>query len=59
MARVEMMEMTDLMDDIEVHSREFIEEVFTYHLHGICSEEGIKQISVQSSRRENQKETIK
>ena len=41
-ARVEMLEANDLIEDHELMSKEFIQEVFSYHLHGICNERGLK-----------------
>lgn len=44
-ARVEMLDGNDIIEDHERLSKEFIQEVFIYHLHGICNEKGLKLIS--------------
>lgn len=42
MARAEMLYSSDIMSDDEVSNARFIDEVFKYHIHGICNERGIK-----------------
>lgn len=44
-ARVEMLEGNDIIKDHERFSKDFIQEVFIYHLHGICNEQGLKLIA--------------
>ncbi len=44
-ARIEMLEGNDIIEEHERLSKDFIQEVFIYHLHGICNEQGLKLIS--------------
>jgi len=46
-ARMEMLEGNDLIEAHERLSKEFIQEVFTYHLHGICNEQGLKLLTLE------------
>ena len=41
MARTEMMHSSDILEDDEFSTSNFIDEVFAYHIHGICNEEGL------------------
>lgn len=41
MARTEMMYTSDLLNHDEVSNAQFINEVFRYHIHGICNSKGI------------------
>jgi len=52
MARIEMMNNHDLIDEEESGSLAFIREIFIYHLHGICNEKG------RNFLRENMNEMI-
>jgi AcrR family transcriptional regulator len=45
MARIEMLESNDIIEEQESHSLEFMQEVFSYHLHGICNKNGLKILS--------------
>ena len=47
MARIEMLDGNDLIEDHERLSDDFIREVFIYHLHGICNEQGMKLITLE------------
>lgn len=50
MARVEMMSNQDLIEEEESGSLEFIREIFIYHLHGICNENGKKFLESQKDK---------
>jgi AcrR family transcriptional regulator len=41
MARTEMMHSSDIIDEDERSAKHFIDEIFKYHIHGICNEKGI------------------
>ena len=41
MVRVEMLHSSGIMDDTELSASSFIDEIFTYHIHGICNENGL------------------
>ncbi len=42
-----MLDGNDLIEEHERLSDDFIQEVFIYHLHGICNEQGLKLISLE------------
>jgi AcrR family transcriptional regulator len=42
MARIEMLDGNDIIDSMQALSPEFLQEIFFYHLHGICNEKGLK-----------------
>ncbi len=42
MAQTESMHTSGIVEDKDLTSSSFIDEVFTYHMHGICNEEGLK-----------------
>ena len=44
-ARLEMLEANEIIEEQERLSKDFIQEVFIYHLHGICNEQGLKLIA--------------
>lgn len=44
-ARIEMLEGNNIIEEHEGFSNDFIQEVFIYHLHGICNEQGLKLIA--------------
>ena len=46
-ARIEMLEENDIIEAHERLSDGFIQEVFTYHLHGICNEQGLKLLTLE------------
>ena len=46
-ARIEMLEGNDIIEAHERLSRDFIQEVFIYHLHGICNEKGLKLLTLE------------
>ncbi len=41
MARAEMMYSSDIIDNKEFSTSHFINEIFRYHIHGICNEDGL------------------
>lgn len=45
MARMEMLSNHEISDVLESISSEFMQEVFSYHLHGICNEIGLKTLA--------------
>jgi len=45
LVRMEMLEHSDIIQEHASRSYEFMKEIFTYHLHGICNEEGLKFFS--------------
>jgi AcrR family transcriptional regulator len=53
MARMEMLDSSEIIEGHETLSSEFMQEVFTYHLHGICNENGLKTFSEFKSKAEN------
>lgn len=50
MARIEMLDHTDILTEPETKSLDFIREVFIYHLHGICNAKGLDYLSGQENR---------
>jgi len=56
MARVEMLDGNEIIEENERMSSKFIQEVFTYHLHGICNAQGLKYLSEEMDKLENNKE---
>jgi len=42
MARMEMLDSNEFIDGQQSLTTEFTQEIFTYHLHGICNEHGLK-----------------
>jgi AcrR family transcriptional regulator len=45
MARMEMLDSNEIIDGLQNLSAEFMQEIFTYHLHGICNENGLKTLA--------------
>jgi AcrR family transcriptional regulator len=45
MARMEMLESNEIIDGHQTFSAEFLQEIFTYHLHAICNENGLKTLA--------------
>jgi len=45
MARMEMLKNHEILDGLLSLSSEFMQEIFTYHLHGICNESGLKRLA--------------
>lgn len=45
MARMEMLDSNEIIDGHQTLSADFMQEIFTYHLHGICNENGLKTLA--------------
>lgn len=45
MARMEMLDSNEILDGLKTLSPEFLKEIFTYHLHGICNEHGLERLA--------------
>ncbi len=56
MARMEMLDSSEIIKEHESHSNEFMREIFTYHLHGICNEKGLKILSELEEKMENRQD---
>lgn len=54
MARMEMLDSSEIIEGHESLSTEFMKEIFTYHLHGICNENGLKTLSSLKDEAEDQ-----
>jgi AcrR family transcriptional regulator len=54
MARMEMLDSSEIIEGHESLSTEFMQEIITYHLHGICNENGLKILSELKDETENQ-----
>ncbi|MDX2431579.1 MAG: TetR/AcrR family transcriptional regulator [Bacteroides sp.] len=54
-ARIEMLEGNNIIEEHERLSNDFIQEVFIYHLHGICNEQGLKIIARERDNFNQQK----
>ena len=54
MARIEMLDNNEIIDGHQSFSNEFMKEIFTYHLHGICNENGLKFLYEFNDKSENQ-----
>lgn len=53
LVRMEMLEHNDIIQEHASRSHEFMTEIFIYHLHGICNEEGLKFFSQFKETMEN------
>ena len=45
MARMEMLNSTDVLENEEIKSMDFFKEILIYHIHGICNARGLKYFS--------------
>ena len=45
MARMEMLDRTDLIENEEIKSQNFFREILIYHIHGICNDKGLEYFS--------------
>jgi AcrR family transcriptional regulator len=45
MARMEMLSNLEVSDVLQTVSPQFMQEIFIYHLHGICNEKGLKTLA--------------
>lgn len=52
-SRVEMLHSADYSGDDELNSARFIDEVFTYHIHGICNQKGLSYFKQKKEEQEN------
>ena len=55
LARMEMLDSNEFIDGHQFLSTEFMQEIFTYHLHGICNENGLKILYEFKNMSENTK----
>jgi AcrR family transcriptional regulator len=53
-ARVEMLHTSGIIDEDERSMGRFIDEIFKYHIHGICNDEGLKYFRKQLDHSEKQ-----
>lgn len=53
MARIEMLDNSEIIEEHETLSAEFMQEIFFYHLHGICNEKGLRVLSQFKENVEN------
>ena len=53
MARVEMLDSNEIIEEQETLSAEFMQEIFFYHLHGICNDKGLKNLAQLKENIEN------
>lgn len=53
MARMEMLKNHEILDGLLTLSSDFMQEIFTYHLHGICNENGLKRLAEFKKKAEN------
>jgi len=54
MARMEMLDSNEIIDGHQTLTAACIQEIFTYHLHGICNENGLKVLANIKEKSENQ-----
>ena len=54
LARMEMLKNQDIIDVQQTLSADFMQEIFTYHLHGICNEKGLKIMAEFKKKLEKQ-----
>lgn len=55
MMRMEMLNIYEFIDRPQLFSSEYKQEIFTYHLHGICNEHGLRILSGIKEKSANQK----
>lgn len=54
MARMEMLDSNEIIDGHQTLSAEFMQEIFTYHMHGICNERGLEILAEFKEKSKNQ-----
>lgn len=55
MARIEMLDSNEIIEEIDSRSSNFMKEVFSYHLHGICNHKGLEILSqIEDEQDKNQ-----
>jgi AcrR family transcriptional regulator len=52
MARIEMLDSNEIIEEIDSRSSNFMKEVFSYHLHGICNQKGLEILSMFEDKQE-------
>ena len=52
MARIEMLDSNEIIEEIDSRSSNFMKEVVSYHLHGICNQEGLEILSMLEDKEE-------
>ena len=50
MARMEMFNSTDVLEDNELKSLDFFREILIYHIHGICNSRGLEYFSLNKEQ---------
>jgi AcrR family transcriptional regulator len=50
MARMEMLNSTEVIEDEEIKSMNFFKEILIYHIHGICNSRGLDYFSLHSKQ---------
>jgi len=55
-ARMEMLDNNEIIQAHNSRSDEFMKEIFSYHLHGICNENGLKILSQFKEKMENRQD---
>lgn len=53
LARMEMLDSNEIIDGHQTLSAEFLQEIFSYHLHGICNGNGLKTLAEFKEKSEN------
>ena len=53
LARIEMLDSNEIIDGHQTLSAEFLQEIFSYHLHGICNGNGLKTLAEFKEKSEN------
>lgn len=56
-ARVEMLHASGIIEEDELSTTRFIDEIFRYHIHGICNDEGLKYFRSKMDQSVKQTET--
>lgn len=56
-ARVEMLHASGIIEENELSTARFIDEIFRYHIHGICNDEGLKYFRSKLDESVKQSET--
>ena len=51
-ARVEMMHASTIIEEEEYSTASFIDEIFNYHIHGICNDQGLKYFRMKLDQTE-------
>ena len=54
MARMEMLDSNEIIDGHQTLTSEFMQEIFIYHMHGICNEKGLEILAEFKEKTKNQ-----